>query len=316
MAQAQAITATPISAATCYNISQNLGVGLALSNQNAQALVQDLVKAKFWNPTVLLTSYNANVMMAVQAFQKTYASELLTPYGLVYPSGNVDTATRTKLNNLYGCGSDQALPTNNTSGTVSTGGLPVGPSTAACPAGYVCTPINPIPGTVLCPIGFVCTPTANPTNTTPTNTNTNTSNTVPVGPSFTTADAATIQSGGTNQFGQTTSLVATFQIPVTARGGTMQVPAYDDITVVFKDAAGNSYTAPSTSINVSPNGAITENSSAVITVTASIPASSLPASGLYYAAITSFRWNVNGNMVTQTYGLENLRTTSSVNFVK
>jgi hypothetical protein len=110
-------------------------------------------------------------------------------------------------------------------------------------------------------------------------------------------------------------LVATFPINVTSRGSVMTMPQYTDFVVVFTDGAGHSYPAPYISVSASPNGNIASDTTSLVTVTASIPASAIPA-GVYGAALTSFRWNQGGTVVTQTYGLEDLKTTTSVNFNK
>ncbi len=307
---AQTVIAQPvvISAPACYTFNQNMGFGFAISSADAQGLALVLTRARLWNPTVPLVAYNQSVSWAVGAFQKTYASELLAPYGFVAGTGNVDTATRIKLNNLYGCGAMQPLPLPTTTTT---------PQTAQCPLGYICTPITPNPSYVLCPLGYICTPTVRTTVTTSVGaTTTLSSGSVAPSVSFSLAGNASVQAGTANQFGQTQYLVATFPINVTSRGGTLAMPQYNDFTVVFTDSAGNTYTAPSVSVSVSPNNAITTDTTSLVTVTAQIPASNLPSSGLYGAAITSFRWNQDGRQVTQTYGLEGLRTSTSASFQK
>ncbi len=299
-ANAQVASSTGTMILACHTFNQNLGMGLALSYSDAEALSHALGNAGVWSSGVPTAGYNASVAAAVTAFQNKYASEILYPLGLSQGTGYVGVMTRSKLNRLYGCGTGTAL-------------LPV-----QCPAGYTCTPINP--QTVMCPLGYTCTPIGG----TPTGqTSTSTSSTTATSTASTTSSVSialagtpTIQSSSFSQTGQSTGLVVNFPLRVTSNGGSLALLSATDFNVVFIDTNGNRYIAPNISVSTSPNGAIAANTTSNVTVTASIPATSLPASGLYTAAITLFRWNQDGSIVSQTYGLEDLKTSASANFVK
>ncbi|MDD5318761.1 MAG: peptidoglycan-binding protein [Candidatus Pacebacteria bacterium] len=136
-------------------------------------------------------------------------------------------------------------------------------------------------------------------------------------PMLTLASAPTISAGSQNQQGSTTALTATFAFNVTAQGGTMTLPANGDFVVVFATSTANPISAGvTTNVVTIPNNNIADGSTASVTVTAQIPNSALTYSGLYNAAITSVKWVVGANTITQTYGLEDYKTSSAANFIK
>lgn len=55
-------------------------------------------------------SFGQSTVSAVTDFQEKYKNEILTPLGLQSGTGYVGTATREKLNKLYGCGATAILP--------------------------------------------------------------------------------------------------------------------------------------------------------------------------------------------------------------
>jgi len=139
-------------------------------------------------------------------------------------------------------------------------------------------------------------------------------------PSFTLTSTPTIQITGTNQNGSSTAMTASFAFNVTANGGTLAIPQNSDFTVVFTDGT---HFATSTSVNVVtiPNNAIADGSTASVTVTAQLPYSGVPASGLYNAYIAAIHWSIAGNdgitnSISQTYGLDDYKTSAAANFIK
>jgi hypothetical protein len=136
-------------------------------------------------------------------------------------------------------------------------------------------------------------------------------------PQFVLASTPTIAISGSNTSGSSTALVATFQFNVTALGGQMVQPSNTDFVVKFAtSSASTQFTASSVNVVTIPNNNIADGSTAQVTVTAQLPNASLTHSGLYNAAITSIAWNVGGNAVTQTYGLDDFKTSAAANFIK
>ncbi len=116
----------------------------------------------------------------------------------------------------------------------------------------------------------------------------------------------------------TTTMTATFPLTIQALGGNVTKPAITDFTVVFSN--GTSYTATSTaagsavSVVVIPDNDIADGSTANVTVAASINGSGALTSGLFNAALTQVKWNAGNGVITQTYGLEDFKTSNPVQF--
>lgn len=116
----------------------------------------------------------------------------------------------------------------------------------------------------------------------------------------------------------TTTMTATFALNIQALGGNVVLPSNADFTVVFSN--GTNYTATSTvaggsiSVVTIPNNAISDGSSADVTVTASANGTLALTNGLYNAALGSIVWNAGNGSTTQTYGLDDFKTSSAVQF--
>jgi hypothetical protein len=130
---------------SCYTFSRNLGVGRSLSFAEGQALVQALANAGVWNADTPIMTYDESVAAAVSGFQEKYASQILTPNGLLYGTGFVGSSTRAELNALYGCA------------PISTTSAPSQQSFQGCPVGWTCAPSIPSPVAYNCPTGYICT---------------------------------------------------------------------------------------------------------------------------------------------------------------
>jgi hypothetical protein len=61
-------------------------------------------------------TYDAKTVAAVKQFQTTYAADILSPWGLTKPTGNVLSMTQRKINQLY-CGSASIAQTNSAAAT-------------------------------------------------------------------------------------------------------------------------------------------------------------------------------------------------------
>lgn len=131
------------------------------------------------------------------------------------------------------------------------------------------------------------------------------------------AGTPTISAGAANQQGSTTALTATFPLTIQALGGNVSKPneSGSDVVVVFSNGTTN-FTATSKSVVTIPNSDIADGSTANVTVTATAPNASLATGGLYNAAVTSITWNAGQGSTTQTYGLEDFKTSSAANLVK
>lgn len=112
----------------------------------------------------------------------------------------------------------------------------------------------------------------------------------------------------------TTTMTAVFPLTFQALGGNVVIPGTTgaEFTVVFSN--GTNYTATSKSVVTIPNSDIADGSTANVTVTASANPSVALTNGLYNAAITSVAWNAGNGTTTQTYGLEDFKTSSAVQF--
>ncbi len=118
----------------------------------------------------------------------------------------------------------------------------------------------------------------------------------------------------------TTTMVATFPLSIQALGGNVTLPVNSDFAVVFSN--GTNYTATSTSlgssvaVQVIPQNDIADGSTANVTVIASINPSGALTNGLYNAALTLVKWNAGNGVVSQTYGFEDFKTSSAVQFTR
>lgn len=126
------------------------------------------------------------------------------------------------------------------------------------------------------------------------------------------APVITVSNPGTTN--GTTTMTATFTLNVAALGGNVVIPGATgaEFAIVFSN--GTAYTATSKSVVTIPNNDIADGSSATVTVTASMNPSVALTSGLYNAAITSIGWNAGNGTTTQTYGLDDFKTSSAVQF--
>ncbi len=130
------------------------------------------------------------------------------------------------------------------------------------------------------------------------------------------AGTPTISAGSPNTNGSTTALTATFTFNVTAMGAAVTQATSSNFTIGFGTTTAYSIAAGSVSVVTIPNNNISDGSTAVVTVTAQLPASSITHSGLYNAAITTIRWTAGSNTQDQTWGLDDFKTTSAANFIK
>lgn len=116
----------------------------------------------------------------------------------------------------------------------------------------------------------------------------------------------------------TSTVVATFPLNIRSEGGNTTLPVAADFTFVFSN--GTNYTASSTVTGVAvspvtiPNNDIADGSTAQVTVTVSANGTALLTSGLFNAALTSIKWNAGNGVVTQTYGLDDFKTSQAVQF--
>lgn len=116
------------STAFCHTFNTDLGIGSGVgeSSKEVHALVTALDKNGLNVGALDVSSYDETTASAVSQFQEKYKGEILTPAGLSSPTGYLGGRTRTKLNQLYGCGNNSTTSNSNSS-TSSTGSanLPV-----------------------------------------------------------------------------------------------------------------------------------------------------------------------------------------------
>jgi peptidoglycan hydrolase-like protein with peptidoglycan-binding domain len=87
-------------APTCHTFTANLSIGM--SGSEVIALQNALTRAGF---SVTVTgNFDEGTASAVSSFQLKYKNEILTANGLIYPTGYFSSATRQKMNSLWGCG--------------------------------------------------------------------------------------------------------------------------------------------------------------------------------------------------------------------
>ncbi len=84
----------------CHTFNANLSIGM--TGSEVTALQTALTRAGF--AVSASGNFDEATASAVSSFQLQYRSELLTANGLTYPTGYFSSATRQKMNSLYGCG--------------------------------------------------------------------------------------------------------------------------------------------------------------------------------------------------------------------
>lgn len=131
---------------------------------------------------------------------------------------------------------------------------------------------------------------------------------------ITLASAPTISVSNPSVSSGTTTMTATFNLNIQALGGNVIKHLTDgsEFTIVFSN--GTNYTATAKSVVTIPNNDISDGSSAAVTVTASVNPSVALTNGLYNAALTSIAWNAGNGTTTQTYGLDDFKTSAAVQF--
>ncbi len=132
-------------------------------------------------------------------------------------------------------------------------------------------------------------------------------------PVFALAGTPTVTIDGSNQNGSSTSITAKFPLNVTSLGGTMTKLANTSVLVDFVKSDYTATTTASVLVSTIPDNNIADGTTVPVTVTAvATPASS----GIYSAFIKSVAWQVGSVSVTQTYGWDDYKTPSGVNFIK
>ncbi len=101
--QAQLNTGTSATAAWCYTFNTNMGYGATGADFEALITALDKEGIMEFISVNKPSEYNEVIGSGVVEFQKKYASEVLTPYGLKNGTGYVGKSTRAKLNKIYGC---------------------------------------------------------------------------------------------------------------------------------------------------------------------------------------------------------------------
>lgn len=93
-------TPTNTSTSWCHTFNTDLQIGN--SGSEVTALQTALQKEGF--SVQVSGTFDEATASAVVGFQEKYAADILTPLGLTHGTGYVGSATRAKLNQLYGCG--------------------------------------------------------------------------------------------------------------------------------------------------------------------------------------------------------------------
>jgi len=89
------------SSSWCHNFDINLKI--SDNTQEVKYLQEALYKEGLYEQEVT-GNYDEYTASVVVAFQEKYKNDILTPLGLKNGTGYVGKSTRTKLNNIYGCG--------------------------------------------------------------------------------------------------------------------------------------------------------------------------------------------------------------------
>lgn len=103
MLQAEVIENQGAGAGWCHDFNSTLSVGA--EGSDVEALHNVLEKEGFAiDPEEKSNGkFDGSTASAVSGFQEKYKDEILTPLNFKYPTGFVGKATRTKLNQFYGC---------------------------------------------------------------------------------------------------------------------------------------------------------------------------------------------------------------------
>jgi len=92
----------------------NINLGFANNGSSEVGALQTAMQKQGFLISDNTNIYGSSTETAVKAFQEKYASQILTPSGLLHGTGFTGSATRVKLNQLYAC-------TTNTTNTTITG---------------------------------------------------------------------------------------------------------------------------------------------------------------------------------------------------
>ncbi|MCF7865703.1 MAG: peptidoglycan-binding protein [Candidatus Pacebacteria bacterium] len=121
----------------------------------------------------------------------------------------------------------------------------------------------------------------------------------------------------TNQNGSTTEMTATFTFNVTALGGTIKQPVAADFTIVAATSTANPIATAVGAPVVIPNNNVSDGSTAQVSVTATLGTGSVVHSGQYGFVISQINWGTTtGSQVSQTWGLDDIKTPSTSYFAK
>lgn len=134
-------------------------------------------------------------------------------------------------------------------------------------------------------------------------------------PVFALAGTPSITIDGTNQSGSSTALTARFPLNITALGGTMTKLSNTNVVVRFVRSDYAATTTASVLVSTIPDNNIADGTTVPVTITAT--ASSTPlSSGIWSAYVESVTWTVGTSTQAQTYGWDDYKTPSGVNFIK